>query len=256
MLSICCCTALLLVPPVTSLRPTLKSKFQTSRTSCLNLGCSVDSSLNVNALKALYLSSAIRTAAPATWCVSRKGTPLRTKYSAKSVASISVTRKLCILSPCGVIVASTPNHGAPDYEERRVGSLGNIEVGEDGSAKVHVEDKLVKLIGPHSIIGRSLVVHEGEDYLGKGGHEMSLQNGNAGAIKAFGCCGHHWNCLRERSSNGEEHFATECHVSKNLILSYPPCLTHKFSTGENTTSQIIAMMGILFCSAKARMFSK
>ncbi|KAI9916173.1 hypothetical protein PsorP6_016899 [Peronosclerospora sorghi] len=94
-----------------------------------------------------------------------------------------------VAQPDGVFNPFGKNHGAPDYEERRVGSLGNIEVGEDGSAKVHVEDKLVKLIGPHSIIGRSLVVHEGEDDLGKGGHEMSLQNGNAGAIKAFGVVG-------------------------------------------------------------------
>ncbi|KAI9923218.1 hypothetical protein PsorP6_001899 [Peronosclerospora sorghi] len=54
----------------------------------------VESSSNANALKALFLSSAIRTAAPATWCISRKRTPLLTKYSAKSVVSISVTRKL------------------------------------------------------------------------------------------------------------------------------------------------------------------
>ncbi|KAI9895623.1 hypothetical protein PsorP6_018710 [Peronosclerospora sorghi] len=94
-----------------------------------------------------------------------------------------------VAQPGGVFNPFGKNRGAPDYEERRVGSLGNIEVGEDGSAKVHVEDKLVKLIGLLSIIGRSLVVHEGEDDLGKGGHEMSLQNGNAGAIKAFGVVG-------------------------------------------------------------------
>ncbi|KAE9143110.1 hypothetical protein PF006_g11839 [Phytophthora fragariae] len=81
------------------------------------------------------------------------------------------------------------NHGGPEDDERRVGSLGNVEAGEDGSATVHVEDKLVKLIGPHSVIGRSLVVHEGEDDLGKGGHELSLQNGNAGAVKAHGVVG-------------------------------------------------------------------
>ncbi|KAL3657724.1 hypothetical protein V7S43_017297 [Phytophthora oleae] len=89
----------------------------------------------------------------------------------------------------GVFNPFGKNHGAPEDEERRVGSLGNVEAGEDGSVKVHVEDKLVKLIGPHSIIGRSIVVHEGEDDLGKGGHELSLQNGNAGAIKAYGVVG-------------------------------------------------------------------
>ncbi|KDO20930.1 copper/zinc superoxide dismutase [Saprolegnia parasitica CBS 223.65] len=80
-------------------------------------------------------------------------------------------------------------HGAPEDEERRVGSLGNIQVDDEGNAKVHVEDALLKLIGPHSVIGRSLVIHENEDDLGKGGHELSLQNGNAGPIKAFGVIG-------------------------------------------------------------------
>lgn len=89
----------------------------------------------------------------------------------------------------GVFNPFGKNHGAPEDEERRVGSLGNVEVAADGTAKVHLEDKLVKLIGPHSVIGRSIVVHEGEDDLGKGGHELSLQNGNAGAITAYGVVG-------------------------------------------------------------------
>jgi superoxide dismutase, Cu-Zn family len=89
----------------------------------------------------------------------------------------------------GVFNPFGKNHGGPEDEERRVGSLGNVEISEDGTAKVHIEDKLVKLIGPHSIIGRSLVIHEGEDDLGKGGQELSLQNGNAGAITAYGVVG-------------------------------------------------------------------
>ncbi|CEG35377.1 superoxide dismutase [Plasmopara halstedii] len=89
----------------------------------------------------------------------------------------------------GVFNPFGKNHGASDDAERCVGSLGNIEVGENGNVQVHIEDKLVKLIGPHSIIGRSIVVYEGEDDLGKGGHELSLQNGNAGLIKAFGVVG-------------------------------------------------------------------
>lgn len=89
----------------------------------------------------------------------------------------------------GVFNPFGKNHGAPEDDERRVGSLGNIEVSLEGNVKVHIEDKLVKLIGPHSIIGRSIVVHENEDDLGKGGHELSLQNGNAGPVKAYGVVG-------------------------------------------------------------------
>uniref|UniRef100_A0AAV1VIE9 superoxide dismutase n=1 Tax=Peronospora matthiolae TaxID=2874970 RepID=A0AAV1VIE9_9STRA len=94
-----------------------------------------------------------------------------------------------ISQPGGVFNPFGKTHGAHTDDERCVGSLGNIDVTSDGRAKVHVEDALVKLIGPHSIIGRSLAVHANEDDLGKGGHDLSLQNGNAGAITAFGVVG-------------------------------------------------------------------
>lgn len=81
------------------------------------------------------------------------------------------------------------NHGAPEDDERHVGSLGNIEVDEAGSAKIHVEDHLVKLIGPQSVIGRSLVITQKEDDLGKGGHELSLIDGNSGPAAAVAIIG-------------------------------------------------------------------
>lgn len=80
-------------------------------------------------------------------------------------------------------------HGAPEDEDRHVGSLGNIEVNAEGIAQIHIEDKLVKLIGPYSIIGRSLVVYANEDDLGKGGQDLSLVNGNAGNGIAAGVVG-------------------------------------------------------------------
>jgi len=80
-------------------------------------------------------------------------------------------------------------HGSPDADERHVGSLGNIEANADGKATIHIEDKLVKLIGPQSIIGRSIAVHANEDDLGKGGAEQSLVNGNAGPAIAYGVVG-------------------------------------------------------------------
>ena len=57
-------------------------------------------------------------------------------------------------------------HGPPDSDDRHVGSLGNIE--SDGiNAKLHLEDHLVQVIGPYSVIGRSVVVYEHADDLGK-----------------------------------------------------------------------------------------
>lgn len=67
--------------------------------------------------------------------------------------------------------------------------IGNIEADETGVANVNIEDRLVKLIGPHSIIGRSIVIKSGEDDLGRGGHEYSLSTGNSGQRVAGGVVG-------------------------------------------------------------------
>ena len=67
--------------------------------------------------------------------------------------------------------------------------LGNIEADESGVANVNIEDRQVKLIGPHSVIGRSIVIKSNEDDLGKGGHENSLLSGNSGQRIAGGVIG-------------------------------------------------------------------
>ncbi|KAF5130789.1 Superoxide dismutase (Cu-Zn) [Metarhizium anisopliae] len=80
-------------------------------------------------------------------------------------------------------------HGAPADEARHVGDLGNINTDAQGNAKGSVTDAQVKLIGPHSVIGRTVVVHAGTDDLGKGGNEESLKTGNAGPRPACGVIG-------------------------------------------------------------------
>lgn len=80
-------------------------------------------------------------------------------------------------------------HGGPTSSTRHVGDLGNINVDSSGTAKGTVEDKYIKLIGPESVIGRMVVVHAGEDDLGKGGNEESLKTGNAGGRAACGVIG-------------------------------------------------------------------
>lgn len=81
------------------------------------------------------------------------------------------------------------SHGLPGDENRKVGSLGNITAGDDGKAIVEIEDTLVKLLGPHSVIGRSMIVYAAEDDGGRGGHENSLTTGNAGPRVAAGLVG-------------------------------------------------------------------
>ncbi len=80
-------------------------------------------------------------------------------------------------------------HGAPEDEIRHAGDLGNIVANADGVAEATIIDKQIPLTGPNSIIGRAFVVHELEDDLGKGGHELSLTTGNAGGRLACGVVG-------------------------------------------------------------------
>ena len=49
--------------------------------------------------------------------------------------------------------------------------------------------KKVRLSGEHSVIGRSIVIHNKEDDLGKGGDKESTITGNAGERVACGVIG-------------------------------------------------------------------
>ena len=80
-------------------------------------------------------------------------------------------------------------HGGPDDEERHVGDLGNVQADADGNGKYEREDKLVSLLGPLSVIGRSCVLHKDTDDLGRGGNAESKKTGNAGARIACGVIG-------------------------------------------------------------------
>ncbi|KAK5945418.1 Superoxide dismutase [Cu-Zn] [Knufia obscura] len=80
-------------------------------------------------------------------------------------------------------------HGAPEDSERHVGDLGNFKTDGSGNAKGSVTDSHIKLIGEHSVLGRTIVVHAGTDDLGKGGHAESKKTGNAGARPACGVIG-------------------------------------------------------------------
>lgn len=72
-------------------------------------------------------------------------------------------------------------HGAPDNadDKRHLGDLGNVVVGQDGTANYSGVAKNVTLTGANNIDGRVLVVHQGEDDL------VSQPSGNSG--EQIGC---------------------------------------------------------------------
>jgi Cu-Zn family superoxide dismutase len=74
-------------------------------------------------------------------------------------------------------------HGSPHAAERHVGDLGNVEADKSGKVKLHMTDKVIQLHGPHSIIGRGLIVHAKADDL------KSQPTGDAGGRVAQGVVG-------------------------------------------------------------------
>ena len=80
-------------------------------------------------------------------------------------------------------------HGGKNSKVRHVGDLGNIEGNNKGEVNMRIRDKLIKLRGKYSVIGRSVVIHSDEDDLGLGGNKESLITGNAGSRIACGVIG-------------------------------------------------------------------
>ncbi|CAK9785928.1 superoxide dismutase 1, soluble [Cutaneotrichosporon oleaginosum] len=77
-------------------------------------------------------------------------------------------------------------HGAPSDRVRHVGDLGNIEAGADGVSHLDFSDSTITLCGRRTILGRGVVVHDGEDDLGLGGFPDSKTTGHAGNRTACG----------------------------------------------------------------------
>ncbi|XP_069865979.1 copper chaperone for superoxide dismutase isoform X2 [Dipodomys merriami] len=75
------------------------------------------------------------------------------------------------------------SHGGPQDSDRHRGDLGNVHADADGRAIFRLEDEQLKV---WDVIGRSLVIDEGEDDLGRGGHPLSKVTGNSGERLACG----------------------------------------------------------------------
>ena len=77
-------------------------------------------------------------------------------------------------------------HGGPKSAHRHIGDLGNITADSTGKCQMKFSDKQISLRNLQiNIIGRSVVIHEKADDLGKGNNDESLKTGNAGA--RIGC---------------------------------------------------------------------
>lgn len=75
------------------------------------------------------------------------------------------------------------NHGAPMDMMRHEGDLGNLEADASGKAHLEFVDPMIKLDGPGSVIGRSMIVHAKEDDL------KTQPTGNSGPRIACGVIG-------------------------------------------------------------------
>jgi len=80
-------------------------------------------------------------------------------------------------------------HGAPYDVRRHAGDLGNIKADGNGVARIEMSDRHLSLSGLNSVVGRGLVIHEGEDDMGRGGNDGSLKTGNAGGRLACAVIG-------------------------------------------------------------------
>ncbi|XP_074947853.1 extracellular superoxide dismutase [Cu-Zn] [Phalacrocorax aristotelis] len=68
---------------------------------------------------------------------------------------------------------------------RHPGDFGNF-FPKEGKIRKYKTQLSATMFGPYSVMGRSVVIHEQEDDMGKGNNKASLENGNAG--KRLACC--------------------------------------------------------------------
>lgn len=74
-------------------------------------------------------------------------------------------------------------HAGHGDKVRHVGDFGNIVADEDGKAHYEELDSLISFSGTHNIVGRTIIIHSGEDDL------VSQPTGNAGKRAAYGVIG-------------------------------------------------------------------
>ena len=78
------------------------------------------------------------------------------------------------------------NHGGIDTKHRHKGDLGNIYANKKEIVNHTMYAKNLKV---KELLGRSFIIHDKKDDLGKGGDKESLKTGNAGKRIACGVIG-------------------------------------------------------------------
>ena len=101
---------------------------------------------------------------------------IQTFYIRKLYFCYQTTNSLCKL------VYTDQPHGGPADDLRHVGDLGNVAADASGRASFRLVDRVLNV---GDIIGRSLVIKEGADDLGRGGTPESKTDGAAG--KGIAC---------------------------------------------------------------------
>ncbi|KAL7639835.1 UNVERIFIED_CONTAM: hypothetical protein RMT77_009248 [Armadillidium vulgare] len=112
------------------------------------------------------------------------------------------------------------NHGDPRDLKRHIGDLGNIDADQNGEAVVNIFDQQATL-NPSSrayVGDLAIVVHSGEDDLGRGGNAESLKTGNAGSRIGCGII----EVQRSRSSQNEAQFGSPTEQSREAIVYLTP----------------------------------
>ena len=93
------------------------------------------------------------------------------------------------------LISFQSTHGSPydPTQERHAGDLGNIQADQYGNADVYIHDLVISLnpASPAYIGNLAIVVHQGQDDLGRGGNADSLKTGNAGGRAGCGLVVHH-----------------------------------------------------------------
>jgi len=93
-------------------------------------------------------------------------------------------------SLCAHFNPTNKNHGGRNDPNAHVGDCGNIYANEAGIAEDEFLGEFIRLRGEtESVVGRSFIVHEDEDDLGRGDYEDSKTTGHSGKRILWGIIG-------------------------------------------------------------------